>query len=174
MASKRPARSNPSAALAMHIPVLFQRAGAALPSVISEEAWKESPAPLSSFLQRTCGAFASAEQPRERAVTELLHVLGCVLFLHDSPTEENKRLLAQRGQNSRSWLSRAVPPLSTIVCLQICRHVSFPARRFNPREPQRPELFQHQRCMCFTSGILCMYIHIQCPQVSRKPRELES
>lgn len=58
MASKTPMRFNPSAALATHIPVLFQQAGAALPSVISEEAWKESPAPLSSFLQRARGAFA--------------------------------------------------------------------------------------------------------------------
>lgn len=42
----------------MHIPMLFQQAGASLPSVISEEAWKESPAPLLSLLQRTSGARA--------------------------------------------------------------------------------------------------------------------
>lgn len=40
--------------------MLFQQAGAAVPSVISEEAWKESPAPsvILFFFQRTSGAFA--------------------------------------------------------------------------------------------------------------------
>lgn len=46
-------------ALATHVHMFFQQAGAAVPSVISEEAWKESPAPsVILFFQRTSGAFA--------------------------------------------------------------------------------------------------------------------
>lgn len=57
-----------------------------------------------------------AEQPREREFTELgaglPHILGCVLFLHESPLEENKRTKQQ------NWLFRAVLSLSTIL---VCR-----------------------------------------------------
>lgn len=112
----------------MHIPVLFQQARDALPSVISEEAWKASPAQSVILSSDNFWCLYNGQNSREKGLLQMWELGFCAshfpssLNEEQSPVDENKRLCrAKRTKQQKLSLPSCC---AAVICSWICKHLS--------------------------------------------------